>query len=74
MPSHPDRVRANYKCQFCRGTGHILLTNDNDPLDIQSFTCGVCRGTGYNISYKQTIMEGIPYHINDGTDDWKGIR
>jgi DnaJ-class molecular chaperone len=56
MPSHPDRVRENYKCIFCKGTGWVVLINANDETDRQAFTCGSCKGVGTTIKIQRRVV------------------
>ena len=40
MPSHPERVRLNYQCHICDGTGR------DDDLYEGSSPCSECDGSG----------------------------
>ncbi len=58
MPSNQERVRKNYKCELCKGTGRVhLYTFDN--LYKGSINCGWCKGSGINTSIKSMFMNSL---------------
>ena len=53
-------VKANNRCQACKGKGSFAVTSDNDDINSLSEICSQCLGSGIASSAQQQLVAGIP--------------
>ena len=66
MPSHADRVRRNYACPTCDGTGR-----DGDPYDMGAdASCDACAGSGILLTAQLPMPHLTGLGLGFNVPDW----